>query len=456
MSDSDDEEVELEASPRPKKAKKRGKNKTKPPSVAGKDTRKAWFKKHRVYVAADVGGRVIKEHVGKKTGLGWDATSQRLVCSVCRKRGGVVYTVNQDSHDHLADHFGFGKKSGSAKHYENLVASSAQLPIADMFAPAKKETGSLLASPEEIKEFQVDIVAASARGGIAPAQMDELLPVFQKWVGRGLGQSLPSDGQRLMRNRLGDARVANDAAMEKERQGHQLNLAGDAAHDNRSRSVFLSTAEFDGGKSQLVDIAFPQNTLNHKRLGTINSRVIAKVGGNEMVDTYHQDSVAYAAKWGLTLGSTFTLLVPDPCHRLDAILEYLVDIPVLEDLISILNNLFSPTNRQFVSGFYEHVGSLGFKSKHYPSPGETRAWTGSYRVIEWLYLYLDVLDRYVLDIYPKTSSPPKALTRAHVFFTTTHTHDLKVKRSAFCIILCYPLNYRLCWCGPCSTPRTLS
>jgi hypothetical protein len=201
------------------------------------------------------------------------------------------------------------------------------------------------------------------------------------------------------------------------RKGHQLHLCGDGAQDARGRSVFLTTAEFGGGKSQIVDVSFPVSSLNHKSLGEMNAKIMLELGGSKKIDSYHHDAVAYGFKWGNeTLANTFTIFLTDVCHRFDGILDAMIEsCPAVEKIISCCNSLFKSTNRAQVSDFKSFIELKGYQFKQYPSPGQIRAWTGDYRVLEWLFLYYELLVSYINETFHLVKNPSEKLVELKDF-----------------------------------------
>jgi hypothetical protein len=168
--------------------------------------------------------------------------------------------------------------------------------------------------------------------------------------------------------------------------------------------------------------------MDSRVLGTINEGVFAGVGGTGWIDTYLHDSVAYGLKYGHTkLTDTPTLFVPDPIHRMDGVLLAVIDgVPALVALCSGLKNVFKRTNRSWASGFYKKILNKGFVSTRFPAPGETRAWTGKYRTLEWLYAHFDPLEEYVRETFPVTKDPSDKFKALHLLLTNHSLHDLKV------------------------------
>lgn len=388
-------------------ARTRGQARSVPANNSLAVTKQKWVKEHELYHNGDVGNGVQQDWVGKKTGIGlFEGT---VICFSCtQNNNGTLVYVPQDRHDHLSQHFGFGNSTLAKKHGEGLPAFWKQ-PRLEFNAP--KSSGVVDKSVELMK----DLAMAAALGGASVPQMGQFVQLIKKWVDPSVSTLLPKDPYAIMAKGLPLAACKVELAAEEERKGFQQHLAGDAASDNRGRSVYITTTEFGDGKSQIVDIAFPDQSLDSKSLGEINSRVIASIGGTEKVDTYAHDSAAYMVLWGKTLDTTYTLDMGDVIHRLDGAMDRMFEsCPELLQIVSCLNNLMCKTHRGFVQGFSTFV-QKEYEFRMYPSPGETRAWTGTYRVLEWCYLYLDLLVTYVTTTFPRTADPSEKLVAFYDF-----------------------------------------
>jgi hypothetical protein len=331
-----------------------------------------------------------------------------------------------DKHDHMAAHFGFtAKKSAKEEHRTALNHQRLNPPLPFPAKPQEKEEENLKEAQQEFKE---ELVLLAARAGLSADQLGAFFPFLMKHVKHGRAQSLPQEGKSLLQALLSEVAKQDVARCAEERRGFQLHLCGDGAQDDKGQSVFLTTAEFNDGNSQLVSVVFPTANMDHKVLGGINEKVFADLGGTSKIDTYHHDSVGYGLKWGFTkLTDTATLFVPDPIHHVDGVLEAILDgIPVIKQLCSCMKNVFKRTNRAWCSGFYKQLSSDGFVSTRFPAPGQTRAWTGKYRILEWLYSHLDPVEKYVQATFPVTKDPSDKFKELHLLFRSLNLHDLKV------------------------------
>ena len=412
--------------------KHRGKGKSASAKSAPQTTIATWLRKNKTYTAKDCNSNIPLAFAKRESGLAFDAKEKRLYCSICTSKE-RVYVVD-DTFQHLAQHFGFKKERAIATHVAAMDARHAQPPlpfVVDGLAAAAKAAADDLTLKEKQREFEIELVEVAARSGIASGQLAEFFPLLKKYVSGGVAQELPVLGRSLLRKRLRDAAEGVERRTLEERKGYQLHLAGDAAQDKRGRSVFMTTAEFGGGKSQLISVDYPSESLNHKTLGALNARIIGGVGGSPRVDSYALDSVSYNLKWSgawaKLLDGTFTVILPDACHRIDGVLDAVIgNVPVLEVLISCCNNVFKSTNRAWTKGFEEAVKESGYAPRKYISPGMTRAWTGSYRVLEWLFEFLNPLAEYVRKLFPSTKDPSKKLVELNQLFKDNHLHDIKV------------------------------
>jgi hypothetical protein len=403
----------------PVRNRKRGIGKKKTPKSALQTTVDKWLKKHAYYTVKDVGAGVTNDWAGKATGLAFE--QEKLVCASCTMGDGTLFTVSQDRRDHLAQHFGFGKCAPSKKHVQGLQKFWDQ-PVLTFKRPSVGTT------KEQLLELQADLAEAVALGGLSFLQLEPIIALLKKWL-PGVASKLPLDVYAILDRGLpiASAKVEEEAA--RARVGFQLHLSGDAATDERDKSVFLTTAEFDGGRSQLLDVAFPSDSLNHVSLGNLNMKIIARVGGYEKVDTYHHDGVSYGIKYGNEhLGGTYTRFLTDPCHRLDGVLDAMLASSVpMQAIISCLNNIFKSTNRSFKGEFSSYLDEQGLVLLKYPSPGETRAWTGQYRVLEWLYMYYDHLARFILQRFPHMKDPSTKMIELKEFFQNdAQCNDFKI------------------------------
>lgn len=409
------------------KKRTRGQNKSIPTSRVVPLTKQKWASDHELYCQNDVGNGVEQSWVGKKSAI--SLYEGRIVCLSCtQNNGGTLTYVPQDRHDHLAQHFGFGTCAPAKKHAEGLPAFWTQ-PRLEFNAPKGQS------DMEKVSELMTDLAMATAAGGASVPQMGHFVHLLKKWLNPAIVTHLPNDPYAIMQKGLPLAAAAVEREASDERRGYQHHLSGDAATDNRGRSVYLTTTEFGGGKSQLVDIAFPVSSLDAKVVGEINSRVIAAMGGNAKVDTYHHDSAAYMVKWGKTLDSTYTLDCGDVVHRLDGAMDRMFESSTeLKLVVSCLNNLLCSSHRGFVQGFSNFVQTK-YEFRKYPSPGETRAWTGTYRVLEWCFLYLDLLVEYVGDTFPRTPDPSEKFKEFYEFACDEQ------RRLEFRLLLVWYLQY---------------
>jgi hypothetical protein len=275
---------------------------------------------------------------------------------------------------------------------------------------------------EEQKNFRQALTLACARGGASAAQLQEFMDVLGPFLKPGLFQALPT-AEHLLRVELEGVAKKVEEEKKKEREGKQLHLAGDAAQDLRGRSVFLTTAQF-GTESQLLDIQFPSGSMDSARLFNINNGIFARAGGSSLIDSYHSDSVAYHLKYGRTLLSI--LFLPDVCHRVDGILDVMLEsMKCIVDLVSCLVNLFSSINRKWISGFEKKLKDEKYVYRKFPSPGQTRAWTGSYRVLEWCFEYLNPVAEYVRATYDSKKDPSAKFSDMHKMVTSNQWDDTK-------------------------------
>jgi hypothetical protein len=279
-----------------------------------------------------------------------------------------------------------------------------------------KPAGELGAQKNMLRELEMDLALAAARGGLSAPQLGEFHTLLQKWI-PVVASKLPKDSYAILQNGLPAAAALVEKEAMEARKGHQLHLCGDGAQDARGRSVFLTTAEFGGGKSQIVDVSFPVSSLNHKSLGEMNAKIMLELGGSKKIDSYHHDAVAYGFKWGNeTLANTFTIFLTDVCHRFDGILDAMIEsCPAVEKIISCCNSLFKSTNRAQVSDFKSFIELKGYQFKQYPSPGQIRAWTGDYRVLEWLFLYYELLVSYINETFHLVKNPSEKLVELKDF-----------------------------------------
>ena len=407
-------DIEVEGTPM-KVKRKRGKGKD-----SGKKkgrshmTVAGWIANFSEYSKKDVGKGVVMAWVGKKSGLVWGPNRTYAICEACSFNGGAVFKVDTSTKGHMRQHFGFGPLTTPAASHAAALDAYWKQPKIQLNVPI-----AAAGSKDEVAELQVDLACATALGGATAGQLVYFMDVLRKWCPI-VASALPIDGATVLRNHLGTAAAMVEAAKSEERKGHQLHLSGDAMTDNRARSVYLTTAEFDGGKSQLLSIKFPKEALNNKSLGEMNSAIIESVGGSSLIDSYHHDAVSYGFKWGNEqLRDTYTKFLTDPCHRLDGVLEAMMDdCPAIQTLLSCGNNLFKKTNRSWVQRFVNYLAEKGYASIMYPSPGDTRSWTGDYRVLEWYFLYLGPLAEFVCADYPRSKDPGTHLAQLHTLVSS--------------------------------------
>ena len=304
----------------------------------------------------------------------------------------------------MKQHFGIGSARASVGHLARLRQHLQQPTTQTTLVQAPKETR---------QSFAVELVTACAEANITPGQLEHLYPVLKKYLKDGLGGELQTPWY-LFKKWLPEARKDVEERLKEDRADHQAHIASDAAQDRRGRSVLLTTNEFGAGHTQLIDVAFPENSVNNKEMNTQAQRIVQSVGGWDKVDSFHGDSVGYNLKFmrdNIREDNTPTLPLPDPCHRLDGILDQIIGQLLLSDLIPLLNVQFSKTNRSWREGW----GRWNNKQKMYPSPGETRAWTGDARVAEWLLVHLNELINYVDHTYSRTNDPSTNFTKLFNF-----------------------------------------
>lgn len=245
------------------------------PTGVGMDTLKIWLKKHAKYGPEDK--NIPSTLLGQDTGLRLDKVSKRPYCHHCSVPPGLCY-VTFDSKTHLGQHFGLKKSMPTASHLKSI----SQPKMEEVLSRAGIEEAG---QTQEAFEEELVTLAASLR--LSGLQLEGLFPFLRKYTLNGLAQGLPQTGYALLTKRLQHAYETMEQELQEKRKGHQQHLANDGAQDNRGRSVFLTTSEFAGGKSQLISIDFPEKSMNAGALNDLFMKTLVKVGGMEKVDSVH-------------------------------------------------------------------------------------------------------------------------------------------------------------------------
>lgn len=271
---------------------------------------------------------------------------------------------------------------------------------------------------ERLTAFKKKVVKCCSEARISPAQAEYLFPLFQEYCPI-YGNSLPMTGRPLFEKYLSVVENDLDEEMREHREGFQLHLSNDAGQDRRGLPILFTTAEFNSGTSQLIDMTFPKTALNNLTLKQLlENNVLSKCGGWMRIDSLALDSVAYNLTYirlNLTPELCPTIPLPDVCHRFDGVLDKIFENSIVGEFIRLLNSQFSATNRKWVQGWALYLDEKGQIVKKFPSMGETRAWTGSYRICEYLFPYLRLLINYILRSFRVTKSPSESFKKLHTF-----------------------------------------
>jgi hypothetical protein len=134
-------------------------------------------------------------------------------------------SVAVDTKDHMAQHFGIGKKRNASKAHRKALTDLATQPRIDKPKPEEPPPEEEVDLKSRRAAFETELASVCAKSGIAATQLEEFFPLFQRYTKEDLAGGLPKKGSTLLAKRLHGAALVVQDDMRKEREGYQQHIA---------------------------------------------------------------------------------------------------------------------------------------------------------------------------------------------------------------------------------------
>ena len=375
---------------------KRGRGAPKGPKSKPVATLKKWVREYVKYGVddlTDVAAEVKDYALEHGTGIQVDETIGKIYCSVCGRH------VPSDKKSRTRGHFGMGG-TASFGHVNALLEALRGGPPKQ----TQLEQGHL--EGDELDRFRSDFVYHLLAAGINANQAVHIKALLCDWGAPGFGNSLPNNMYDLFNSQLESAETkmwrgvygSDPTEGTVDIGAHHLQI--DPGTDNAKNKMSVVSTQFGNGaevETAILDITFLDAT-NADTVSEQLDRVCAKASETGRVDSVHMDSASYFMKM-LRDGRIpeHVLALPDVPHRFDGVLAKIMEPLLLYTFIKYLKQLFNTNNIKWIASFFRLV--LKHFANHdiveFPSPSQTRAWMGDYRIAVWLWTHFDIFMAYV-------------------------------------------------------------